>query len=114
MNSVLCACFFLFFLRLILARWKTQYSIKIFIYFQMSVDSQKLDPNQRQQIMSSVQQQLALQNAQELLQVRVHCANEIKLSFSSKKLSDKCFKACVQKPGSSLSSSEQVCSICSH
>jgi import inner membrane translocase subunit TIM13 len=58
----------------------------------MSVNTQKIDPNQRQQIMASVQQQLALQNAQELLQ----------------KLSDKCFKACVQKPGSSLSSSEQV------
>lgn len=38
----------------------------------MSLDTQKLDPNQRQQIMASVQQQLALQNAQELLQVRVH------------------------------------------
>ncbi|CAF2388527.1 unnamed protein product [Rotaria sp. Silwood2] len=59
----------------------------------MSLDTQKLDSNQRQQIMASVQQQLALQNAQALLQ----------------KLSDKCFKACVQKPGSSLSSSEQKC-----
>lgn len=36
----------------------------------MSLDTQKLDSNQRQQIMSSVQQQLALQNAQELLQVK--------------------------------------------
>ena len=35
----------------------------------MSLDAQRLDPNQRQQIMSSVQQQLAIQNAQELLQV---------------------------------------------
>ncbi|CAF0789860.1 unnamed protein product [Rotaria sordida] len=59
----------------------------------MSLDTQKIDSNQRQQIMASVQQQLALQNAQELLQ----------------KLSDKCFKACVQKPSSSLSSSEQKC-----
>ncbi|CAF1044484.1 unnamed protein product [Rotaria sordida] len=59
----------------------------------MSSDTQKMDSNQRQQIMASVQQQLALQNAQELLQ----------------KLSDKCFKACVQKPSSSLSSSEQKC-----
>ncbi|CAF2952255.1 unnamed protein product [Rotaria sp. Silwood2] len=61
----------------------------------MSLDTQKLDSNQRQQIMASVQQQLALQNAQALLQ----------------KLSDKCFKACVQKPGSSLSSSEQIYKI---
>ncbi len=36
----------------------------------MSLDTQKLDTNQRQQIMASVQQQLAIQNAQELLQVR--------------------------------------------
>jgi hypothetical protein len=36
----------------------------------MSLEStQKLDTNQRQQIMASVQQQLAIQNAQELLQV---------------------------------------------
>jgi hypothetical protein len=35
----------------------------------MSLDTQKLDSNQRQQIMASVQQQLALKNAQELLQV---------------------------------------------
>jgi hypothetical protein len=35
----------------------------------MSLDSQKLDTSQRQQIMTSVQQQLAIQNAQELLQV---------------------------------------------
>jgi hypothetical protein len=35
----------------------------------MSLDSQKLDTNQRQQIMASVQQQLAIQTAQELLQV---------------------------------------------
>ena len=35
----------------------------------MSLDSQKLDSNQRQQIMATVQQQLAIQNAQELLQV---------------------------------------------
>ena len=37
----------------------------------MSMDSQKLDSTQRQQIMATVQQQLALQNAQELLQVSI-------------------------------------------
>lgn len=36
----------------------------------MSLDTQKLDVGQRQQIMTSVQQQLAIQNAQELLQVK--------------------------------------------
>ncbi|CAF1024700.1 unnamed protein product [Adineta steineri] len=59
----------------------------------MSLDASKLDTNQRQQIMNSVQQQMAIQNAQEILQ----------------KLSDKCFKACIQKPGSTLSSSDQKC-----
>jgi hypothetical protein len=39
------------------------------LLIKMSLDTQKLDPNQRQQIMASVQQQLAIQNAQELLQV---------------------------------------------
>jgi len=40
------------------------------LLIKMSLDTQKLDSTQRQQIMASVQQQLALQNAQELLQVR--------------------------------------------
>jgi hypothetical protein len=35
----------------------------------MNTDTQKLDSNQRQQIMLSVQQQMAIQHAQELLQV---------------------------------------------
>lgn len=38
----------------------------------MSLDAQKLDSTQRQQIMMTVQQQMAIQNAQELLQVTVH------------------------------------------
>jgi len=52
-------------------------NLNIYIYLfkinsesiEMSLDTQKLDVGQRQQIMTSVQQQLALQNAQELLQV---------------------------------------------
>jgi len=47
----------------------------------MSVDTQKLDTNQRQQIMASVQQQLAIQNAQELLQV-ICDENKIFILFS--------------------------------
>jgi hemoglobin-like flavoprotein len=35
----------------------------------MSAELPKMDNSQRQQIMANVQQQLALQNAQELLQV---------------------------------------------
>ncbi|CAF1010872.1 unnamed protein product, partial [Didymodactylos carnosus] len=61
------------------------------------MNTSKLDTAQRQQIMSTVQQQLAIQNAQELLQ----------------KLSDKCFKMCISKPGGSLSNPEQKCiSLC--
>lgn len=54
--------------------------------------SGKIDPAQRSQIMSALKQQVELAQAQELLQ----------------QVNDKCFKMCVSKPGSSLSSSEQV------
>ena len=47
----------------------------------MSLDSQKIDPNQRQQIMATVQQQLAIQNAQELLQVICFDEHSSYLSF---------------------------------
>jgi mitochondrial import inner membrane translocase subunit TIM13 len=53
----------------------------------------KLDATQRAQLMSSVKQQLAIAKAQELLE----------------KINDKCFKMCLSKPGSSLSSSDQKC-----
>ncbi len=52
----------------------------------------KLDPSQRAQLMNSVKQQLAMAKAQELLQ----------------QINDVCFKMCITKPSSSLSSSEQV------
>jgi hypothetical protein len=48
----------------------------------MSLDTQKLDSSQRQQIMASVQQQLALQNAQELLQVKQLSQMMLYLIFS--------------------------------
>ncbi|KAF8240679.1 hypothetical protein L208DRAFT_1384103 [Tricholoma matsutake] len=44
-------------------------------------------------MMNSVRQEIALANAQELMN----------------KASDRCFLKCVTKPGSSLSSSEQTC-----
>jgi len=44
-------------------------------------------------VMEQVKQQIAVANAQELLS----------------KMSDKCFKKCVFKPGSSLDNSEQKC-----
>jgi len=51
-----------------------------------------LSPNERAALMSTVKQQVDIAQAQELLQ----------------QIGDKCFKMCIQKPSSSLSSSEQV------
>ncbi|XP_014678645.1 PREDICTED: mitochondrial import inner membrane translocase subunit Tim13-B-like isoform X2 [Priapulus caudatus] len=50
-------------------------------------------PVDRDQLMDAVKQQIAVANAQELLQ----------------KMSDKCFNKCVTKPGASLDNSEQKC-----
>ncbi|GAB1598097.1 mitochondrial import inner membrane translocase subunit Tim13-B-like [Argonauta hians] len=55
--------------------------------------SSSLDSSQRDQLMDSVKQQIALANAQEILQ----------------RMSEKCFKKCIVKPGSSLDNSEQKC-----
>ena len=56
-----------------------------------------LSPQQQQEIITQVQQQVALANMQELLQ----------------KVTDKCFKKCFTSPGSSMGSSETKCvSLC--
>ncbi|KAJ7127177.1 Tim10/DDP family zinc finger-domain-containing protein [Mycena epipterygia] len=47
----------------------------------------------KEQVMAAVRNEIALTNAQQLM----NSANE------------KCFKACITKPGASLSSSEQTC-----
>ena len=47
---------------------------------------------QKRQVMEQVKNQVAVANAQELLQ----------------KMSDKCFKKCIYRPGASLDTSEQV------
>ena len=52
-----------------------------------------LSPQQQGEIMQAVQQQVALQNMQELLQ----------------KVTDKCFKKCITSPGTSLGKSDQGC-----
>ena len=52
-----------------------------------------LSPSQKEEIMQTVQQQVALANMQELLQ----------------KVTDKCFKKCITSPGSSMGSSDQKC-----
>ncbi|KAI0212364.1 Mitochondrial import inner membrane translocase subunit Tim13 [Lamellibrachia satsuma] len=53
----------------------------------------KLDGAQKGQLMEQVKAQIAVANAQELLQ----------------KMSDKCFKKCISTPGASLGNSEQKC-----
>lgn len=52
-----------------------------------------MDSSQREQLMGQVKQQIALANAQELLQ----------------KMSEKCYKKCISKPGTTLDNSEQKC-----
>lgn len=54
---------------------------------------ERLTSVQKEQLLDQVKQQVALASAQELIQ----------------KMSDKCFKKCVYKPGTSLDSSEQKC-----
>ncbi|XP_022295533.1 mitochondrial import inner membrane translocase subunit Tim13-like [Crassostrea virginica] len=58
-----------------------------------SSSNQKLDPAKRDEFMNEVKQQLAIASAQELLQ----------------KMTNKCFKKCITKPGTSLSNSEHKC-----
>ncbi|KAJ8943588.1 hypothetical protein NQ318_006590 [Aromia moschata] len=48
---------------------------------------------QKDELMDQVKQQIAVANAQELLT----------------KITEKCFKKCISKPGTSLDSSEQKC-----
>ena len=60
--------------------------------------------------MASVKNEMALLNAQQLINVRIVSP----YGFAStnycycKKCNEKCFQKCVTKPGSSLSSSEEV------
>ncbi|XP_046737871.1 mitochondrial import inner membrane translocase subunit Tim13 [Diprion similis] len=58
-----------------------------------SLQSGNLSGIQKDELMEQVQQQIAVANAQELLT----------------KMTEKCFKKCIQKPGTSLDSSEQKC-----
>ncbi|XP_038120948.1 mitochondrial import inner membrane translocase subunit Tim13 [Culex quinquefasciatus] len=58
---------------------------------EMALDN--LSSAQKDELMSQVKQQIALANAQELLT----------------KMTEKCFKKCISKPGTELDSSEQKC-----
>merc|ERR1712080_203885 len=74
--------------------------INIYIFersFTMDANAAKglenLSPQQKEELMRTVQTQVALANMQELLT----------------KITDKCFKKCISSPGSSLTSSDQKC-----
>ncbi|XP_063978519.1 mitochondrial import inner membrane translocase subunit Tim13-B [Diachasmimorpha longicaudata] len=58
-----------------------------------SIQAGALSGADREEFMQEVKQQIAVANAQELLT----------------KITEKCFKKCVTKPGTSLDSSEQKC-----
>lgn len=79
----------------------------------------KLDPGL---IMEQVKVQIAVANAQELLQVRGWAggggpraagsargrASRLRARVSPQRMTDKCFRKCIGKPGGSLDNSEQV------
>jgi len=79
-----------------------------------------LSGSQRDELMQQVKQQIAVANAQELLTVSLHdvffplpTAHLSWLNVTSfyvylQKMTEKCFKKCIGKPGTSLDSSEQV------
>jgi import inner membrane translocase subunit TIM13 len=53
---------------------------------------QKMNPSEKAALMNNLKQQVSVEQAKALLEV----------------MSEKCFKICIQKPGSSLSGSDQV------
>lgn len=57
------------------------------------MDLGSMSSTQKSDLMDQVKQQIALANAQELLT----------------KMTEKCFKKCISKPGTELDSSEQKC-----
>jgi len=81
-----------------------------------------LTGSQRDELMQQVKQQIAVANAQELLTVSLY---NVFLSTAQldwlkvtgfyaylQKMTEKCFKKCIGKPGTSLDSSEQVIFPC--
>jgi import inner membrane translocase subunit TIM13 len=63
-------------------------------------------------VMNAVRQEIALANAQELMNVRGSSGLPVSgFNQCIQKASDRCFLKCVTKPGTSLSSSEQVCTF---
>lgn len=74
-----------------------------------------LSGSQRDELMQQVKQQIAVANAQELLTVPDMCTiigpgwlNVHVFYAYLQKMTEKCFKKCIGKPGTSLDSSEQA------
>nr|CAD7410630.1 unnamed protein product [Timema poppensis] len=79
-----------------------------------------LSGSQKDELMDQVKQQIAVANAQELLTVSSDSLDHVtpKISFRIafnmfklffQKMTEKCFKKCINKPGTTLDSSEQKC-----
>merc|ERR1712038_779196 len=60
------------------------------------MDPSSMSPSQKDELMRTVQAQVALANMQEMLS----------------KVTDKCFRKCVTTPGTSLGSSDQCIAMC--
>lgn len=80
------------------------------------LDPAKLSSIDKSKLMEQVQQEIAVANAQELITVSFiiyFCLFFIKnltlfINLYLQKMTEKCFKKCVSKPGSALDNSEQV------
>ena len=60
--------------------------------------------------MDSIRGEVALANAQELMNVRPKLIAAVRMvDRPEQKANDKCFAKCITKPGTSLSYSEEVC-----
>ncbi|KFD46047.1 hypothetical protein M514_13071 [Trichuris suis] len=77
--------------------------------FSHTVDMNKMDAKQRDDLVTRVKQQVVLANVQELLQVGCSFIVRFSLLCFLKNISDKCLKLCIKKPGKTLDGSEQKC-----
>lgn len=64
--------------------------------------------SRKQAFIDTYRQEMALTNAQELMNASLLSVPSSPLLTASQKCNEKCFAKCVAKPGSSLSGSEQV------
>jgi mitochondrial import inner membrane translocase subunit TIM13 len=80
----------------------------------MDLQLRNLNASQKDELMDTVKQQIAVANAQELLTVMLLAKSHFCITFLQvsilylQKMTEKCFKKCIGKPGTVLDSSEQV------